>query len=162
MALVVRAGTVRLFVFVSADDHARDEARRRTLKSNPANDCEHRLANTAFKPSANDESCRGGKRQSSEGLVPDILVHATGSVPRRSGSIGWNIHRSPSSGNTPYDPRSDVSDRKSGCYSQPRFAPNQVAKVKTQTFVLDVLPRSLVSAFYRPHGLLRGLATLIH
>jgi len=39
---------------VSAADYSSDEAGRSALKGNPANDCEHRLADTTLKPSADD------------------------------------------------------------------------------------------------------------
>jgi hypothetical protein len=73
---------------VSAGDDASDEAGRSVLKGNPANDCEHRLAYGAVKPSDDDKSCRSGNRQRSERLVPDILSHATASAPRRRSGIG--------------------------------------------------------------------------
>ena len=48
---------------------------RNAAERNPANDCEHRQAETSVDYSTDDESRRSGNRQRRERLVPDVLAH---------------------------------------------------------------------------------------
>lgn len=73
---------------MGADHHSRDEAGRYALKCNPAYHREDHPAYTSINATTEDESRRGGNRQSGEGLVSDELADIAS--PRHA--IDWGVH----------------------------------------------------------------------
>jgi hypothetical protein len=71
-------------VVVTTGHQSGDQAGRNAAKRNPANDCNHRQADTSVNSSAEDESRHSGNRQSGEGLIPDVLAH----IPMPHGASG--------------------------------------------------------------------------
>jgi len=114
--------------------HSDDQAGRNAPQRNPANDCEHRQADTPVNSATEDESRHTRDRQSGEGFVPDILNHFPATC-----RITCNSHeRRTCSGDAPYYLRRDVTDRKGGGDGYPRFTANEVAKVEIESLFLSV------------------------
>jgi hypothetical protein len=82
MCSTVGSRVVPLRVGVTAGHHSEDQAGRNIPKRNPADDCEHRQADTPVNSSTEDESCHTGNCQSGEGFVPDVFDHIP--MPRRA------------------------------------------------------------------------------
>jgi len=71
----LRVGLVWSSVFAGANCYSGDEAGRYALKGNPAYYRKDHPAYTSINAPAEDESRRGGNRQSSEGLVPNEIAY---------------------------------------------------------------------------------------
>ena len=64
------------------------EGARGALNCNPANDREHRQADTILEAPAHQEPCRSGNRQCAKGRLPDMLAHIVASAALARRVIG--------------------------------------------------------------------------